>query len=269
MSLLKLIINKAIIVFIKFIDSFLKYIEHSNWYKKFFGFYYFKDRMIIEQKIYSQNGEDGIIQSLFNMIGVRSKFYVEFGVRDGIECNTRYLREKMNFDGIAWDGGHEIHDFKLFKEFITAENINDLFYKYKIPYDFDLLSIDIDYNDLWVWKSLDEKYKPSIVVIEYNCGFPPPLSLTVPYDSSAQWDGQTNFMGASLSALNKLALDKKYTLVYCDNRGINAFFVHNDLLNNINFKIEPVKKIYKKGRYGIGPFGGHRQHSSDKKMIEY
>jgi len=236
---------------------------------KFFGFYYFKNRMIIEQKIYSQNGEDGIIQSLFNMIGVRSKFYVEFGVRDGIECNTRYLREKMNFDGIAWDGGHEIHDFKLFKEFITAENINDLFYKYKIPYDFDLLSIDIDYNDLWVWKSLDEKYKPSIVVIEYNCGFPPPLSLTVPYDSSAQWDGQSNFMGASLSALNKLAFDKKYTLVYCDNRGINAFFVHNDLLNNIKFKIEPVKKIYKKGRYGIGPFGGHLQHSSDKKMIEY
>lgn len=225
--------------------------------------------MIEEKKIYSQNGEDGIIQSLLGMVGIKNKFYVEFGVWDGKECNTKYLRENFNFDGVAWDGEYDIPEWKIYKEFITAENINELFEKYKIPNEFDLLSIDIDYNDLWVWKSLDQKYKPSIVVIEYNCGFPPPLSLTVPYDASADWDHRTNFMGASLSALNKLSIEKNYTLVYCDNRGINAFFVHNDLIDKLDFKVETIDKIYKQGGYGSGPFGGHRQHSSDKKMIEY
>lgn len=228
-----------------------------------------KPFVLNEKKIYSQNGEDGIIEDLLNKIGIKNKFFVEFGVYDGNECNSKYFREYHGFDGVCWDGDFQRPEQKIFKEFVTAENINELFQKYNIPDEFDFLSIDIDYNDLWVWKALDEKYKPNLVVVEYNCAFPPPISLTVPYDALADWDHETNYMGASLSALSKLATEKGYTLIYCDNIGVNSFFIRNDLFEKLNIKKGEDKHIYKKGKFGGGPNGGHRQHPENKKMIEY
>ncbi len=134
---------------------------------------------LFEHKVYSQNGEDGIIMMIFRKIGTTNKFCVELGVGDGSECNTRYLIEKKGFKYLHIDAGNypkKYTDIK--KEFITAENINDLFKKYNVPEEFDLLSIDIDYNTYWVWKAL-EGYKPRVVVIEYNSSIPPTESKAV------------------------------------------------------------------------------------------
>jgi hypothetical protein len=50
------------------------------------------------------------------------------------------------------DGGHEDASINLRKEFIRADNINALLAKYDVPAAFDLLVVDIDFNDFWVLK---------------------------------------------------------------------------------------------------------------------
>lgn len=209
-----------------------------------------------EKKIYSQNGEDGIISFLLDCVGRDRFFYVEFGVESGQECNTRYLREHTGFHGLMMDGGHENHGIGLYQEFVTAENINDLFKKYYVPHEFELLSIDIDGNDLWVWKAINSIYRPKIVIIEYNGHLPPPLSVTVPYEPFRQWD-YSCFHGASLIALSHLAQEKGYTLVGCCQTGVNAFFVRNDLVHKVSKSIvlTTPEQSFKPIQLGIGGLG--------------
>ncbi len=188
------------------------------------------DLSSFEESIYSQNGEDGIIREIFKRIGTDSKYAVEFGVEDGSECNTRLLKEK-HWNVLQMDGGED-NPASIKKEFITAENINDLFKKYKVPEDLDLLSIDIDFNDFYVWRAIDSKYRPRLIVAEYNASVPPSLAKTVQYDRKGMWDGSSDYFGASLLAQYRLGKQKGYSLVYCDKRGVNAFFVRNDLLSD-------------------------------------
>lgn len=219
-----------------------------------------------EEKIYSQNGEDGIIKMIFHRIGVTNKFCVEFGVGDGSESNTRYLIEREGWDYLCMDGGNYSSPYvDIRKEFITAENINSLFRKYNVPEEFDLLSIDIDYNTYWIWRAI-EGYSPRVAVIEYNASFPPTESKAVKYDPNAIWD-DTNYFGASLLALVKLGKSKGYTLLGCGDMGINAFFVRNDLING-KFVIEDIKELYKPPQYGEKVCGKHIGHPlSDKAFI--
>ncbi|AFY37674.1 hypothetical protein Lepto7376_1322 [[Leptolyngbya] sp. PCC 7376] len=236
-----------------------------------------------EHKIYSQNGEDGIIALLLDCVGRDNKYFVEFGVQDGTECNTRYLREHANFTGLMMDGGNENHAIGLYKEMVTVENINHLFNKYKVPTKFEILSIDIDGNDLWVWQAIDEKYQPKIVVMEYNPHLPPPINATIPYSIEHRWDG-TCFYGASVAALNQLAQEKNYTLVYCDSKGVNAFFIHNQYLKDFtkSFTLPTPETAfipayccnttYGETHYKVGNYqmiGHGRVDQSQRQFVEY
>jgi hypothetical protein len=191
-------------------------------------------------KVYSQHDEDGIIQEIFRRIGVSNRTFVEFGVETGVECNT----VKLLIEG--WRGlwieanaqsakaiNSSFAEFTkdrrltLLQSFVTAENINTLIGNAGLEGDIDLLSIDIDFNDYWVWKAI-ATVSPRVVIIEYNAGLRPPLSLTVPYQPNRAGDG-TNFFGASLEALVRLGQTKGYRLVGCNISGSNAFFVREDL----------------------------------------
>lgn len=181
----------------------------------------------IERKEYAQNKEDGIINMIFAIVGTTNKWYVEFGVEDGKECNTRYLMKHKGWKGLLMDGNHEDDTINLNREFITAENIEHLFGKYNVPKELDLLSIDIDGNDYWVWESV-QNYKPRVVIIEYNACIPYQPPVTIPYAAQFIWD-KTSYYGASLSALVHLGKKKGYTLIGTDSCGVNAFFVRDDL----------------------------------------
>lgn len=208
-----------------------------------------------EQRYYSQGGEDGIINIIFNKIKTTNKFCVEFGIHS-TEGNTIYLK-KRGWNCLWMDGNGDGKNIK--KEFITAENVNDLFKKYNVPKEFDLLSIDIDSNDYWVWKAI-KGYSPRVVVVEYNSSILPTKSKTIKYDPNQVWDG-TNYFGASLLALVKLGKLKGYTLIGCNNWGVNAFFIRNDLVKN-NFEIKNIKEIYKSPKYL-----GHPQSSKSMMPI--
>lgn len=211
-----------------------------------------------ERRITSQNWEDGIVHAIFGVIGTTNKYYVEFGVEDGHECNTNQLR-KHGWQGLLMDGSHENAALNLHQEFITAENIEDLFSKYNVPHEFDLLSIDIDGNDYWVWEAI-KNYNPRVVIMEYNACLPYEPAVTIPYVSNFSWD-KTDYYGASLSALVILGKTKGYTLVATDSRGVNAFFVRSDLAAKHFTQREP-STIYRPAMFK-GKVGGHPK---DKKQ---
>lgn len=179
-----------------------------------------------ERKQYSQNGEDGVIERLFEIFGVTNRYYVELGTESGEECNTRLLRER-GWSGLMIDCDHEDDAIQLRRELITAENVNDVFAKYDVPDHFDLLSIDIDGNDYWVWKALASRYRPRVVVIEFNAGVPVELPVVMPYDANYRWRGELN-CGQSLGALKKVSVAKGYSLIFASPP--NAFLVRRDLL---------------------------------------
>src|SRR5215216_5222390 len=191
-------------------------------------------------KIYAQNDEDGIIQEIFRRIGSTSRTFVEFGVESGVECNSvKLLVEGWRGLWIEARSDHADVIRRRFAPFLTggkltllerlvnAENIDALLAQGGMGGEIDLLAIDIDYNDYWVWKAVTA-VSPRAVVIEYNASLRPPLSLTVPYDPQRRWDG-SNFYGASLEALVRLGREKGYRIVGCSVAGVNAFFVRDDL----------------------------------------
>lgn len=213
-----------------------------------------------EQSLYSQNGEDGVIAALFRYIKPSSQYCVEFGAYDGITGSNSYLLRLQGWDALLLDRGYEIPEFNLHKEHITAENITQLFDKYSVPHDLDLLSIDIDYNDFYVWQAIDEKYQPAVVLIEYNASLLPTEDKVVKYRPFYIGDG-TNYFGASILALYHLGRSKGYSLVYADKVGVNLFFVRDDIIerNRLHFKdMNNVEKIYRAPSYGKGTDGGHK-----------
>jgi hypothetical protein len=219
------------------------------------------DLALFEQRFNSQNGEDGILRAILYKIMPTNKHCVEFGIHPS-EGNTIHLA-KRGWPCLWMDGGGDGKSIK--KEYITAENINALFKTYAVPDTFDVLSIDVDSNDYWIWKAI-EGYSPRVVIMEYNASIPPTESKTVTYDPHLRWDGTTYF-GASLLALQKLGTAKGYTLISCDKSGSNAFFVRNDLVQD-NFKVHPIEEIYRPPAYGMIVNGKHIGHTpSTRSMI--
>jgi hypothetical protein len=196
-----------------------------------------------EFRTFSQWGEDGILQHLLRHVAVSRNIFIEFGVENYTESNTRFLLTNNNWAGLVIDGAtdniefikrDEIywrHNLKAERAFITRENINDLIRSNGVGGEIGLLSIDIDGNDYWVWEAIHVVI-PSIVVIEYNARFGPQKTITVPYDAGfvRQAAHHSNiYYGASLAALCALSRRKGYSFVGCNTAGNNAFFVKNEL----------------------------------------
>ncbi len=198
-----------------------------------------------EFQLFSQSGQDGIIAEIVRRLGVSSGTFVEFGVGvgDGFETNTTALLSQgwsgmwieASGDACSKIGANfgqvlASRRLKLKQSFVTAENIAGLLQEGGIEREFDLLSIDIDGNDLYVWKALKE-FRPKLVVIEYNSYFPEWVDWTMPYRPTYEWDGSIEF-GASALALARAGDELGYRLVACDLTGSDCFFVRADLCND-------------------------------------
>ena len=226
-----------------------------------------------EKKIFSQNGEDGITMKLIELIydDPQNKYFVEFGVYDGKECNTRLLREKYNWKGLQMDGGHEDISINLRKEFITKENILELLVKYNVPQTINLLSVDIDFNDFYCLHEILKKYECDIIICEYNATHLPSEDKIVKYDKNGQWNN-TNYFGASLLSLYKLGRKYNYSLIYCNNNGLNCFFMRDDIIKTKNIvfnNINSIDSIYRGPAYGYGPRGGHYIDTLNRTYISF
>ncbi len=196
-----------------------------------------------EFKVFSQWGEDGIIQFLLRHVPVARPLFVEFGVQNFTEANTRFLLTNNNWSGLIMDGSESDIDYvrrdpiywrynlKAVRAFVTRENINQLLRDNGVEGEIGLLSIDIDGNDYWVWEQITV-VTPAIVVVEYNARFGAERAVTVPYaaDFERTRAHHSNiYYGASLAALVALGRRKGYAFVGTNSAGNNAFFVRADL----------------------------------------
>uniref|UniRef100_A0A7S0S172 Uncharacterized protein n=1 Tax=Chlamydomonas leiostraca TaxID=1034604 RepID=A0A7S0S172_9CHLO len=198
---------------------------------------------------FSQVGEDGVLEAVFGCIGTTTRSYVEFGVEDGAQCSTRWLREHHGFRGLMMDGGHANPATNLQRELIDAGNIAPLIAKHGVPPStpLDHLTVDIDLNTFWVAAAvLRGGYRPRSLILEFNRNLAPPVSVTALYLPREQWtfpDSGANgwgkggakvaagcYYGASALATAHLAAHFGYELVYVDKQQINLYFVHASAL---------------------------------------
>jgi len=205
-----------------------------------------------EFKVFSQWGDDGIIQYLVSRIDIPNKTFIEFGVENYTESNTRFLLINNNWSGLVIDGSSSNieqikhselywkYDIKALNAFITRENINELILSSDFAKDVGILSIDIDGNDYWVWHAITV-IDPVIVIIEYNSIFGPDRPWTVPYGpdfyrTAAHYSNL--YFGSSLLSLCDLAEKKGYFFVGCSSSGNNAYFIRKDKIGMVK-KQEP------------------------------
>lgn len=224
-------------------------------------------------KVYSQNDEDGIIAEIFRRIGVTNKVFVEFGVENGLECNSHCLLLKGWF-GLWIEGDSskfmQIHNrfsgviagnqLQVHNEFITIDNVNSIFEAYRFNGEIDMLSIDIDGNDYHIFKQISV-ISPRCLVIEYNGKLPPDCEWVMNYDTSYEWDGSDRH-GASLKSLEILADYKGYQLVGTNYAGVNAFFVRKDLAKDLFPQPATAENLYNPARFqdSICYCNGHRSN---------
>lgn len=214
-----------------------------------------------EFKVFSQGGEDGIIQHIVNAIDLTEKTFVEFGVESFSESNCRFLMMKDSWRGLVIDGSARNierlkrsyyfwrYDLTAICSFITKENIAELL-KCAPFSDVGILSIDIDGVDWFILKELAH-VQPGVLIVEYNALFGSKAAVTVPYDPAfqrAKAHYSNLYYGASLAAIDMLASKQGFGLIGCNSAGNNAFFVRNDLLN-ATITRTTVAEAYRRPRF--------------------
>lgn len=214
-----------------------------------------------EHSIFSQHGEDGILQFLLERIPVDHKFIVEFGGYDGITwSNSRNLIANYDWSALIIEPNQKFYGLleNLYKNksrittinsFVTPENINRLFQQAGVPRDFDILSVDIDSADYYVWKAI-QGFEPKIVVIEFNSSVPPDQHYIVDEVDAVRL-GSTSRGGASIRAFHELGKSKDYVLVYSELIGGNLFFVHESCADAFDVRGLTPEVLYQPPQYGL------------------
>ena len=216
---------------------------------------------------YSQNSEDGIILYIFSRIGCLNRTVVEICASDGIQCNSANLIINHGWKGLLFDGDlNSVNKGRAFyakhpdtftlpptfvHAWITRDNINSLITENKTSGEIDLLSIDMDGVDYWIWDAL-ECISPRMVVAEVQCIWGKDISVTVPYSENFKTKFVNNFgiyCGASIAAFIGLANKKGYRLIGFEKYGFNAFFMRNDVgidcfpeINTVTYEDIPFVK---------------------------
>jgi hypothetical protein len=203
-----------------------------------------------EFRVFSQWGEDGIIQKLIHHLDIPNKTFIEFGVQDFHESNCRFLLMHNNWRGLVIDASEDHvasirrstmawrHHLESVCAFIDRENINQLLAVGQFGNDIGILSIDIDGVDYWILDSIKD-CSPRILITEYNSVFGIDRAISVPYDRRFYRTDKhysNLYFGASLAAFHHFATQRGYSLIGTNSSGINAFFVRNDQLANCPFR---------------------------------
>lgn len=209
----------------------------------------------VEFRVHSQFGDDGIVQWLVARLPQLPRRFVEFGVEDYTEANTRFLMVNNGWRGLVMDGsaGNMArlrrrkwfwrHDLEARACFVTRENVDGEIVRWAKGEPVGLLHIDVDGNDYWLWDAV-RSIAPGIVVMEYNAVFGAQRAITIPYQAdfrrlAAHRSGQ--YFGASLAALAHLANAKGYALVGCNSAGNNAYFVRREYLDEDVREVDVAK----------------------------
>jgi hypothetical protein len=240
-----------------------------------------------EFRVFSQFGEDGIIQYLVNKVPIPNKIFVELGVGDYTESNTRFLLMNDNWQGKIVNSGTKhiefLHSEKAgdfcyrfsidpVSAFIDKKNVNAIITGFEIPKDIGLLSIDLDGIDYWIWQAITT-ISPRIVIVEYNSTLGADFAITVPYkkDFDRTKEHYSNmYFGSSLRALCILAETKGYQFVGSNSAGVNAFFVRKDIvgkLPKLTAQEGYIKNLYRESKDPAGNMTYINSHEERRELI--
>ena len=203
-----------------------------------------------ELKIFSQNGEDGIIDYLLESLLIQKPKFVEIGVGDYSEANTRFIFETRSPKGLIVDCNKHLEkkvkkniklwksDISIVEDFVTSQNITSILKKNNFHNQVDLFSLDVDGIDYWILKELPKNFS-KIAILEFNPYFGPTNSITIPniknFDRS-KYHSSMLYFGMSLKAAIDLMSKKNLTFVGSNLMRNNAFFVRKDLLKKLSLK---------------------------------
>ena len=194
------------------------------------------------------------------MIPPRTRYAVEFGAKDGVTgSNVRHLAVNGGWRGLLIEGdateAARLHAAYADHPHVTTVhdhvypgNIEVLFERHGVPRDLDLLSIDIDSNDYYVWRALHD-FRPAVVLVEFNGSFAPPRRMVVDYHPLNHWDG-SDYFGASIQSFTELGRRKGYELVYCTRNGVNLFFVERRYFDAFGLDDNAPERLYRPPQYG-------------------
>ena len=225
-----------------------------------------------ESRVFSQNGEDGILRYLLHRLGVATGSFVEIGA-ERHEANCLLLALHQGWTGVFVDGDPDVaanltallehaSDVLVMNEMIDPATVDAAMERWGVPAEIDVLSIDVDGADYYVWEAA-RRVRARIVVIEYNSALDPERALAQPPNAQA-WDGTVNF-GCSVEALRRLAERKGYALVYLESSGTNAFFVALEHL----LELGPLPVVrYRSPNYHLRPHGRHPGTVDESRFVE-
>ena len=209
-----------------------------------------------ERSVFSQYGEDGVIEKIFEVIEPGPKFAVEFGAHDGVNnSNVRNLILNHDWNSFQIEGDPararklaknyaRYPKVKTLEAWVWPGNVEILFEENGVPKDLDLLVIDIDSNDYYVWRAIHD-FRPKVVMIEMNAFFPPPEKMVIDFHPMNYWDG-TYYVGASLQSLYELGKKKGYELIYQLSYGPNVIFVDEKYYERFGITDNSPGQIYRK-----------------------
>jgi hypothetical protein len=224
-----------------------------------------------ELRVFSQNGEDGAIEEVLRRVGTGGGGFVEFGVGTGVEGNCVFLASVLGWAGLFMEADPDLfatldaryegfRGVRTVRAQVGPENVDALLADHAPSPEPDVLSIDVDGIDYWIWRAL--RARPRLVVIEYNAHLGPQAELVQPLEPRVAWDGSDHF-GASLAALRALAAAKGYRLVHTDLAGVNAFFVRADLAGPFG----PEEAVPARAPNYFLAGGGHPPHAGDRVYV--
>lgn len=209
-----------------------------------------------ERTVYSQAGEDGILARIFELVPPTSRYAIEFGAGDGILfSNVRKLILHEGWGGLLLEGDDELaealaRNYRGYPRVRTAQawvfpgNVELLFRENGVPEDLDLLIVDIDSNDYYVWRAIRE-FRPKVVQIEYNGIFLPPQEVVVGFHPMLWWDGESLHFGASIQSLYELGKEKGYELVAANEVGSNLFFVDSQYFDRFGIRDNSPERLFR------------------------
>jgi hypothetical protein len=225
-----------------------------------------------ESRVFSQNGEDGVLRFLLERLGVATRSFVEIGA-ERQEANCLLLALHQGWAGVFVDGDPDVAanltgllrhtaDVRVVNEMVDPATVDAATERWGVPADIDVLSIDVDGADYYVWEAL-HRVRARIVVIEYNAALDPDRAL-VQLPSTRAWDGTVNF-GCSVGALRRLAEEKRYALVYLESSGTNAFLVTLEHLAELG----PLPAVRNRSpNYHLRPDGRHPGTVDETRFVE-
>lgn len=220
----------------------------------------------LSKGIYSQGAEEAILDRVLALCPPRQRFCVEFGASDGLRnSNTARLLRDGGWSGVLIEGSDyrfaklrdhykDARTVRIVQATVQPDSVERVFADAGVPEDLDVLSIDIDGNDYWVWRAI-ERYRPQVLIIEYNPYYEPPQRWVMKFNPEHAWDGST-YYGASLESLAALGKQKGYELICCDKNGNNAFFVEQSLYSRFGLDTNAPQVLYRPAMYKVR-FIGH------------